>query len=167
MNILDVQYSIQDQNKNRWIMLFPTFPQISPFITQCNIPTYNFTVDEQTKCITGFNFLEDITITFIEDIFGTVQMFLGTLEALTWNRETRVFSDFQRLAKQTAILMMNDLDIGIPSISFRFEGLRYLGRDTLSLDYAGDGTLELTAHFAVQEVWPLFPLNGQGSLPIP
>lgn len=167
MNILDVQYSIQDQNKNRWVMLFPTFPFVSPYITQCSIPTYNFTVDEQTKCITGFEFLEDITITFIEDTLGTIQMFLGTLEALSWNFETKVFRDNQRLAKQTAILMMDDLDIGIPTISFRFTGLRYMGRDTLSLDYSGDDTLLISAHFSVSEIFPMFPLNGYGALQIP
>jgi hypothetical protein len=167
MNILEALYRIPGQDKNRWVLLFPNFPHITPYVTQCNIPTYTFDRDDQTKAITGFNFLEDITITFVEDALGTIQLFLGTLEALTWNKESKVFRDLQILARQDAVLIMDDLDVGIMTLGWRFSGLRYLGADTLSLDYSGSGTLEISAHFSVEQVYNMYRLNNFGALPIP
>jgi len=148
-------------------MLFPVFPHISPYIQSCQVPQYNFITDEQTKAIVGFNFLDDITVTFREDEQGTVMMFLHTLEALTWDREHKVFRDKQILAKQMAFITLDELNLLIPTIGWRFRGLRFKSMDTIVFDTSGDGTVDITAHFSVEQIFPTFPLNLQGAMPIP
>ena len=167
MNFTNILDKIDFQNKVQWIMLFPVFPHISPYITECVVPSYRFDTDSDTKAITGFSFLEDISITFQEDQDGTVQLFLGTLEALTWDRDTKVFRDNQALAKQFAYLTMDEIDPSIPTLGWRFFGLRYKGMDTLSFSNTGDGVLNITAHFSVDQIQPTFKYNNWGLLPTP
>ena len=164
---LDLVSMIPFQNKNQWVMLFPAFANITPYVMSCTIPSWRFEVDEQTKFIRTFNWLENISITFREDNLGSVQMFLGILEALTWNRETKVFRENQSLAKVSAVLTMDELMMGIPTIGWAFKGLRYLGQQTLNLDYSSNDSLNIVADFSVENIFPMFPLNLMGALPIP
>ncbi len=164
VNILSLM-DIQDQS--RWIMLFPMFPNITPYVESCTIPDYSFSTDDQTKAITGFNFLDDVSINFKEDDKGTVQFFLYTLEALTWDRYTKTFRDNQRFAKQFAIIIMDTYEIGAMTLGWRFYNLRYKGKDTLNLDQNGGGPLLITAHFSVEQIEPMYPRNQFGLLPIP
>jgi hypothetical protein len=165
--LLNILNTIPFQNQVQWVMLFPYAPNISPYVESVTIPSYKFETDPQTKMVTDFNFLEDVTVTFREDQLGTVQAFLGIWEALTWDRDTKVFRDKQKYAKQMGIITMDEIHPLTPTLGWRMMGMRYKGMDTLSLSQGGDGLTIISANFSVEQVQPMFPLNGFGFAPIP
>lgn len=159
-------YNVQWQNAGQWTMMFTMFPHITVYVESVSIPNYTFNTHEQTKAITGFKFLGDITITFKEDGLGTVQQFLGILESLIWDRKTKIFRDNQRLALQSAVVSMDEFHPMMPTLMWRFSGLKYKGMADHNLTGWKGDKFPITTTWSVKQVYPMYLLNGFGTLPI-
>ena len=164
MEYINILYDIDFQNQSQWVMLFADLPNLTFYIEGINIPSYKFETNSETKAIIGFSFLEDIAITFKEDEHGTVQNFLGIWETLIWDRDTKIFRDNQNRALLDAVVTMDELSVDIPTLQWNLTGLKYKGKDTITLSYGSDEILKLTAQFSLKECKSINRANGYGQI---